>query len=281
MSKYGAIAILSLFLTTAQAQQKKRPFEITDNSFFIEEAFNQEPGIIQNIFTWHWVRDLKGTDQDSVSFSFTQEWPIASQKHQFSFVIPAEYLSASSFAGLSRSERGVGDMLVNYRYQALTEEDDGAAFAPRLSLVLPTGDQDIGFGNGTLGYQFNLPVSRQFGDFYVHFNAGMTFFPHAESGAAQARVRDDLWGYRVGGSLIWRATESVNVLVEVLADVMDEFEEEGKRKIPVGLFSPGLRWGKWLGKTQLVAGAGLPIGISGEADDVGFFFYLSLEFPFK
>ena len=34
------------------------------------------------------------------------------------------------------------------------------AFAPRLSLALPTGDSDKGFGTGVMGYEFNLPFSK-------------------------------------------------------------------------------------------------------------------------
>lgn len=267
--------------TWAQAQDpagSKRPFEITDNSFFIEEAFNQEPGIVQNIFTTLWVRDTGGSDQDALSFSFTQEWPLGTQKHQFSYVIPVEYLSSAPSQGFLKSQRGLGDILINYRYQALDEGEDGTpAFSPRFSFLLPSGDEDAGFGNGAVGYQFNLPLSKQYRDFYFHANAGMTFFPGAEAGSLQ----EDLWGYNLGGSVIWRASGDVNFLVEVLADVMDEFEENGKEKVPIVLFSPGVRWGKWLGKTQLVIGSAFPIGVTEESDDFGVFFYLSLEFPFR
>jgi hypothetical protein len=44
-------------------------FEITDNSFLVEEAFNQDRGIFQNIFSW--ARD----DSGNWNASFTQECP--------------------------------------------------------------------------------------------------------------------------------------------------------------------------------------------------------------
>ncbi len=34
------------------AADSSRKWEITDNSFLVEEAFNQEAGVVQNIFTW-------------------------------------------------------------------------------------------------------------------------------------------------------------------------------------------------------------------------------------
>ena len=44
-------------------------WEITDNSFLVEEAFNQEAGVVQNILTW--TRGHHGTWDGN----FTQEWP--------------------------------------------------------------------------------------------------------------------------------------------------------------------------------------------------------------
>ena len=64
-------------------------------------------------------------------FNFTQEWPVVSQAHQFSYTVSA--LDNGDGAG-------VGDTLLNYRYQALTEGPGRPAFSPRVSLVLPTGD---------------------------------------------------------------------------------------------------------------------------------------------
>ncbi len=63
-------------------KQAAEPFAITDNSFLVEEAFNQEPGIFQNIanavfVNGNWV------------FTFTQEWPVVTQAHQFSYTLSA------------------------------------------------------------------------------------------------------------------------------------------------------------------------------------------------
>ena len=45
------------------------------------------------------------------------------------------------------------DMRLNYRLQAFMEDKYMPAFAPRFSLVLPTGDSDKGFGAGVVGYE--------------------------------------------------------------------------------------------------------------------------------
>ena len=43
----GAVTLVAA--NPAAAQTPTEPFEISDNSFLVEEALNQEPGIFQNI----------------------------------------------------------------------------------------------------------------------------------------------------------------------------------------------------------------------------------------
>ncbi len=68
--------------TAAPAKAAAAPFEIADNSFLVEEAFNQEAGIFQNIAGMVFVDGNWG-------FNFTQEWPLVSQKHQLSYTVSA------------------------------------------------------------------------------------------------------------------------------------------------------------------------------------------------
>ena len=117
-----------------------RPWEIVDNSFLIEEAFNQEEGIFQNIFSWTLRRPGEW------NATFTQEWPVPGKKHQFSYTIP---LSSNEVAV------GIDDVFVNYRYQLIDETAKRPALAPRLSMIVPTGNADTGLGTGAVG----LPMS--------------------------------------------------------------------------------------------------------------------------
>jgi hypothetical protein len=50
--------------------------DIQDNSFFIEEAYNQEPGVVQHIFNL--PIDFTNSSRE-IAPSFTQEWPVFSQ----------------------------------------------------------------------------------------------------------------------------------------------------------------------------------------------------------
>ena len=114
---------------------------IQDNSFFIEEAYNQEPGMVQHIFNLP-IDFTNGSRE--IAPSFTQEWPVFSQTHQFSYTIPYVF---------TEDDNGMEDMRLNYRLQAFMEDKYTPAFAPRLSLVLPTGDSNKGFGTGVVGYE--------------------------------------------------------------------------------------------------------------------------------
>ena len=65
---------------SSRPAEPESPFKIEDNSFFVEEAFNQEAGVVQNIFG---AARLGG----KWGMTFTQEWPVASQTHQLSYTV--------------------------------------------------------------------------------------------------------------------------------------------------------------------------------------------------
>ena len=219
---------LAACLPVAAAAQEAIPIPIQDNSFLIEEAYNQERGVVQHIST---LLRSRG----SWSYSLTQEWPLSGQRHQLSFTIPIE--------------RGVGDVAINYRRQVTgTGGGGGAAFAPRLSLLLPTAD------GGSPGLQVNLPVSAMLTPGVVsHWNAGATL------------RRADGTVYNGGASLIWLARPSVNFMLEVVWT--------GSAQSGEVIVNPGLRWAHNLGNVQIVPGVSFPDG-----RDV--FLYLSFEHPF-
>lgn len=266
--------MLALLATHALAQQPapvpppvagkpRKTWAIVDNSFLVEEAFNQDPGVVQNIAGF--LR-LDGGWQ----FSFTQEWPIGGVRNQFSYSLPA--LDADGFTGM-------GDVLLNYRFQ-VTEEDGGRpAFAPRATIILPTGDANHGTGEGVVGWQFNAPFSKQLGDFYVHWNAGVTIVPreHSASGA-----KATLTTPAVAASLIWQARPMINVLIENVEQWTDQFDEAGgTSRVASFTLSPGVRGGWNIGKAQVVVGAAVPVVWTNARAETGWFLYGSYELPFR
>ena len=253
---------------TPPANGAAEPFKIADNSFLVEEAFNQEAGIFQNIFG-----AVRMNDQWAATF--TQEWPVLSQTHQFSYTL--------SF--LQTGERtGVGDALLNYRYQAWMDSPGHPAFSPRASLVLPSGNEDDGLGNGSLGVQINLPFSKQTGDWAWHWNAGLTWLPRAEASFQQGDLRvvrkETLTSPFLAGSSIYRLRPMFHLMLESVLYFDQSIEQDGTVRETTFVLSPGFRTGWNLGEKQLIVGLALPVSWRNDAD-AGAFFYLSYELPFS
>src|SRR5437016_5370175 len=81
--KVLAFIVLAPFSAQSQVASSKpdsAPPIVQDNSFLMEEAYNQEKGIVQHINTF---RTHRGTSD--FDYSFTQEWPVGGLTHQLSF----------------------------------------------------------------------------------------------------------------------------------------------------------------------------------------------------
>jgi hypothetical protein len=250
------VALLGLataaFAQAPAARPPSEPFRITDNSFLVEEAFNQEAGVFQNIFG---AMRVHGDWTET----FTQEWPAPSQTHQLSYTVAFENAGA---------QRGFGDTLINYRYQASLEGPGRAAFSPRLSLILPTGDHGKGLGNGSLGLQTNLPVSKQVRDWYLHWNGGLTWLPGSVSPF-------------IAGSAIYRAAPMLHLMLESVVSSDETAVANGTVRNTTFTISPGVRGGWNLGNRQIVTGFAMPISWSEGTRDTAAFVYFSYELPFK
>lgn len=267
------ILVLALLLPSIAAAQapppavavrSSAPFDILDNSFIVEEAFNQEAGIFQNIFGFR-------RGDGAWDLAFTQEWPVQSQRHQLSYTLP--------FAG-GGGGGGFGDVMINYRYQATMEDATTPAFSPRMSLILPTGARD--FTQNSLGVQLNLPVSKQRGDFYYHGNAGFTWYPRADVlPTLDDSERVSLLTPHVSGSAIYRVHPMFNLMVESVLEFEQFANFDGTRDRQTAFtFSPGARGGWNLGDQQLILGGAIPITWVADDTGAGVLLYLSYELPF-
>lgn len=273
MTGHGSASACLLFvllwapLAFAQASSSSKesgPPRIQDNSFLLEEAYNQEEGVIQHISAFIRLRN------GDWAYSFTQEWPIPTQKHQFSYTLPV--LRADE-------ETGFGDVALNYRYQLLGSGDTKVAVAPRISLLLPTGDEERGLGMGGVGIQFNLPVSIALSDqFVTHINAGVTHHPSAKN---EEGDRASLTAFNLGQSLIWEITPSFNLLLEAVYNRLESVAGPDRRKREhTFLLNPGVRWAhNFASGLQIVPGIAVPVGVGPSSGDWGIFLYLSFEHP--
>src|ERR1044072_8276912 len=171
---------------------------IQDNSFLVEEAYNQEPGVVQYIA----VREVPRHGGDW-RFDFTQECPAPNLRHQLSYTVPVARVDGKG---------GLGDLAVNYRYQLLGDGDARLAVAPRLSVLLPTGDEDEGLGAGGTGVELNLPVSWIASDRVVaHWNLGGARPFDADGEGTAAADRDAVFAAQ---GLVWLARPTLNFVLE-------------------------------------------------------------------
>jgi hypothetical protein len=258
----AAVLILQGAMPLAAQEVRK----IQDNSFLLEEAYNQEDGVIQHIQAFQLM------EGSNWAYSFTQEWPMPTQKHQFSYTIP--YLRVDE----PETETGFGDVLVNYRYQAVLQ--DQIAFSPRISLITPTGDDEHGLGSDAWGLQGNLPLSVEIADRWVtHWNLGTTFIPNARGlDGSQA----DITGFNYGASFIYIVNDDLNLMLELVGNTNETVGDGGRIETESSFFiNPGMRFAiDFDSGLQIVPGLSFPIGVGPSEGEFGVLFYLSLEHPF-
>lgn len=254
------VLIVLTLLAQAPAAPAQEPFKIADNSFLVEEAFNQEARIVQNIVNW-------SRQNGDWLLTYTQEWPAPGIRHQLSYTIP--------FDGA-----GIGDAYLNYRMQVLEEGPGRPAFAPRISAIVPTGR-----GPSSPGLQTNLPFSKQRGDWYFHWNGGLTW--------VRAPEHVSLVTPALAGSAIYRLQPMVHLMLESVLS-FDQRVVAATPSSPASTssvererghtftLSPGARGGWNLGpETQIIIGAAVPVSWSDGKASAGIFGYFSYELPFK
>ena len=278
MLSRACISIVAVFFLClsccAQDEKSQPPSEpgIQDNSFLVEEAYNQNFGVVQHIssFTRFW-------DSKDWVYTFTQEWPVpGNERHQLSYTLALQH--AGSFPGTGA---GIGDVLLNYRYQLVGNGDTKVAFSPRATLIFPTGDSTVGRSGGGFGVQTTLPLSVVINPKLVtHWNAGATFVPNAQDSTGNHAFSA---GYNLGQSFIWLAKPRFNVMLETVfassQAVVAPDKTQWNRSL---LISPGVRWAyNFKNGLQIVPGIAAPIGAGPSGGERALLLYLSFEHPFR
>jgi hypothetical protein len=250
------------------AQTPEEPGPIADNSFLIEEAYNQESGVVQHISTFS-----RPDGGGAWAYTFTQEWPFHGMKRQLSYTIPVFREDGSG--------TGLGDVALNFRYQLVGDGGDGLHVAPRATLLFPTGNERRGRGAGGLGFQANLPLSvRPLPGLALHGNAGLTYTPDARNalGRTAGTVNANL-----GGSAIWLLRRTFNLMLELLWVSTEQVTGPGETVREESLFlNPGIRWAfNFPSGLQIVPGLAYTVGLADSEGEDGLFLYLSFEHPFQ
>jgi hypothetical protein len=263
-ARLSTIPVLLTLLASSAGAQSAPP--VRDNSFLVEEAYNQERRVVQHISVFSLAR--RSSDWE---YGFTQEWPAGSQRHQLSVTVPIVNAADAT---------GVGDVALNYRYQLAFDDATGNAVAPRLSVVLPTGDAEQGRGTSSLGLQVNLPVSWGLHRVLVtHWNVGGTWTPSAR---AQSGGRIATRDVAAAASAIWLVKREVNFMLEVAWAREEVAVAANARAAEESAWvSPGLRVAIDVpGGLQIVPGLAFPIGIGPSDGERRVLVYLSFEHGF-
>ena len=251
------------------APPPKGALTIQDNSFLVEEAYNQDGGVVQHISTF---RMNRGTQ--AYNHVFTQEWPVGGRTHQLSYDLPV-------VRGEDRQEgTGLGDVRLNYRYQLVGGDASRVAISPRLSVDFPTGNWRKTRGSGSPGLETLLPVSVVVSPYLVtHLNMGVTFLPRARDPGGDRAATNAV---TLGGSAIIMAHPNLNLMLETVwqngSDVVGPQVTERSSSFVV---SPGLRGAfNFASGLQIVPGIAVPLGVGPSRGERGIFVYLSFEHPF-
>ena len=266
-SRIALIALLAGARAALAAPAEEGP--IQDNSFLLEEAYNQERRVVQHISTY----TLASGSHDAI-YTFTQEWPAGGLAHQLSYTVPVQNLPESG------GGTHFGDVALNYRYQLVGSGETRVACSPRVTLLLPTGSARKGYGAGALGTQLDVPVSVVASRAFVfHVNAGATLVPHAENAAGDEATT---FGQNLGASVVWLAHPRFNALVEAVHSRTQDVTGPGAaRTRGATVISPGIRWAHdFPSGLQIVPGIAFPIGVGASAGERSLLLYLSFEHPF-
>ncbi len=255
------VALICFHYTLGQSDNKYDFARIEDNSFLIEEAYNQDPGVIQHISGFQYMKD------HTWMYTFTDEWPVPGRKHQLSFTVPV----------LNNGAVGFGDLALNYRYQAVYMTR--FAFSPRFSVLIPTGNWKKKLGAGVPGYQLSLPFSFLLSTKIVtHYNLGVTYTPNYKNtdGTTFNQVI-----YNYGISLILLVNKNFNFMFETVGSRTYSLKSNTKTGISGNLLiNPGIRYAiNFKSGLQIVPGIAVPIGLGPSKGEAGLFAYLSFEHP--
>ena len=267
---------LTLLLGASSAQDPTSPKDakedepiIQDNSFLIEEAYNQNYGVVQHIqlFQRDWI------SHDWV-YAFTQEWPFdPAPRNQLSYTIPVFHFGGDG--------SGIGDVALNYRYQLIGDADAKYAMAPRLAVLLPTGDSRTGHGAGGTGLQFNVPLSVVHNNkLTTHWNLGTTIIPSQRNPFGDTAKT---YGVNAGQSFIFSVNNRLNLMLEtVWASAESVVAKDKTIRGHDLLLSPGVRWAyNFKSGMQIVPGVAFPTGVGPSSGDWGILLYFSIEHPYR
>ena len=228
---------------------------IEDNSFLLEEAYNQEKNEYQ------FIQRFDVSERGGQDYSVEFEAPITPLTHQFSFDL-------SHTKDDDSSQRAFGDLALNYRYQSYNHKNN--ILTQRLGVIIPTGSVEKETSNGVYGFTFVQSATLKLNEVFMnHWNIGITTYPD-----------ENLTGFLLGGSFVYLYQDNFNFLFEALYETDESVTPEGGNDRANTLFlNPGARFAyetSW-NETQIVPGISFPFQYTEKRFHPAILLYLSLE----
>ncbi len=247
-----------------------------DNSFLLNEAINQEKGVMQYISNFYFD-NLKG---GNFLYNFSHEIPLGGERNQLSYSL-SYYLQNKTAS--TEGGGGFGDINLSYHHM-LTDKKAWAMVIPSITLIIPTAKN--GYGSGGLGTQAEVYITKRLSRRVVtHYNLGYTYISSADlyistsTGSRKVGFERDLQFKKIAGSAIWYPTRKFNLMLEYVSNFLTEITATGEISSSHQItLNPGLRFAIDHKRVQIVPGISAPVIFTdGRYTQTGLFFYLSFE----
>jgi hypothetical protein len=243
--------------TIVQNHWRNQPMSIEDNSFLVEEAFNQSPGVIQYTV-------INQVNRGIAELNLECEMPLKGEFHQLSVSIPAKVF---------QSTVGIEDIMISYR-PLLLDRHRWAMVTPRVSVILPTGKVSRGFGDGSWGIECNVALTKQLSRRLIsHVNVGSSSsFKKMQEQLHQNRLHYE----SAGTSLIFAAAKGLDLMAEVTTSNVKLDSNAASTWNFIG--NPGFRFCLKMNQFLVVPGMSAPFTLlSGRATVSEVLIYISIE----
>jgi hypothetical protein len=263
----GGAAFLLFASRVSRGQSASPSHPVRENSFLLEEAFNQAKGVVQHL------NSVSGGGRGGVRYTFAEEWPIGGMRHQLAYTVP---LVNAPIGGIT----GLGDVGVHYRHQLRGARGGRVFVAPRLSALFATGDESLGMGAGGTTVETLIPVSVERDAFAIHGNAGLSLTPRSSDGMGGGATT---MSSRIGAGAGWAATSTIDLVLETLWKRSESVAGTNVVRVQRELVvSPGIRWAHELpGGVRIVRGFAFTLGVGPSRGRNAVFAHLSIEHPFS
>jgi hypothetical protein len=115
---------------------------------------------------------------------------------------PYQFLRTRDDDGGWATEDGISDILLELKWRFY--EKDGLGFALKPGIILPTGDEDKGLGDGKPAYSLFFVTTKEIDPLILHFNLGYI---------KNRRELRDIWHYSLAGE--YKVTKPLTIVANI------------------------------------------------------------------